>query len=88
VAVPVEESKIKPRRGNTYNWTKVPTEIRNRIQLHTTDGIEEILEDRTLWYKMIHPETSIHNPTTEAVTTHNNRFAILSEEVTFPTPPE
>jgi hypothetical protein len=84
VTVPVQESKIKPRRGHTYGWSRLPSELRDRIQSHSSEDIEAIIEDRTHWYKTILPEPPISNHTSEMAAATQNRFAILSEE---PIPP-
>lgn len=39
------ENKIKPKRGHTCGWFRVPLEIRDRIQLHLAKGLEAITED-------------------------------------------
>jgi hypothetical protein len=82
VTVPVQESKIKPRRGQACSWSKIPNEIKNRIQLHTSEEIEAITEDRTHWFQMIYPEAPDTNSTPKTKATHQNRFAVLSEENT------
>ena len=80
VSVPVQENKIKPRKGHSYGWHKVPQDIRECISLHTTETIEAVQEERASWHKMIQAEASHSKPGSEATTTHQNRFAVLSEE--------
>ena len=77
VMVGVQESKIKPRRGHSCGWNKLPTDLKNRIKSHTSEEIEEITEDKLHWIKLFHLVTN-NNPTFETKAT--NRFAILGEE--------
>lgn len=84
VCVPVQEYKIKPRKGHSYGWHKLPQEIRERILLHNTEAIEAVKEESTSWHKMVKGEASCSKPGSETATTHQNRFAVLSEETTHP----
>lgn len=82
VCVLVQENKIKPRKGHTYGWNKIPQDIRERIQMHTSEAIEAVQEEQAHWIKMIHEEASCNQSGSEATKTHQNRFAVLSEETT------
>ena len=87
VTVPAQESKIKPKKGNTYGWSKLPTEIKDRIHAHSSEGIEAIELDKTHWFKLVQAESPSNNQATVA-TTHPNRFAILNEATTTQEPIE
>lgn len=80
VGVFVQENKIKPRKGQMFGWPKVPVEIRERIQAHSTDSIEAVTNDCIHWFGMTQPNSNISTPTTKTTTTHQNCFAALNEE--------
>ena len=81
--VGVQGSKIKPRRGQSCGWSKLPPEVKDRIQLHTFEEIEAITEDKLHWLGLIHL-AMINNPNPETKATHQNRFAVLGEESSPP----
>ena len=61
---------------------KVPHEIRERIQLHTSEAIEEVQEESVCWRRMIQAESSNNKSGLEVPATHQNYFAVLSEKTT------
>ena len=81
VTVLVQENKIKPRKGHTYSWSRLPGDISKRVQLHNSPSIEAIQEDRADWYELTHnSELPTHNTTSVDAATHPNRFSVLREE--------
>lgn len=81
VSIKVQEHKIKPRKGENYGWSKILDELRQRIQLHTTNTIETLEGDLLLWRNMINKTKPLSTTTTQATTTtHPNRFSVLSEK--------
>ena len=84
VCVQVQESKLKPRKGHTHGWHTIPQDIKEQIHLHNTKAIAAIQEERTSWLRMVQMEASSSKPGSEATTTHQNRFAVLSDENTNP----
>jgi hypothetical protein len=81
----VQENKFKPRKGQMFGWQKVPVEIQERIQAHSTSSIEAITEDSIHWFSMTQLDSSTNTSTVKIATTHQNRFAALSEEDTSAT---
>ena len=49
VSVHVQETKIKPRKGQNFGWRRVPTAIWERINLHNPDKIEDSEAERAQW---------------------------------------
>lgn len=80
ISVPVQENKVKPRKGQNFGWNWVPIEIRERINQHTTNTIEEIDRDRLPWQKMIGNPVGINQIHRDEADTLHNRFSILSKE--------
>jgi hypothetical protein len=85
VGIFVQENKFKPRKGQMFGWQKVPVEIQERIQAHSTSSIEAITEDSIHWFSMTQLDSSTNTSTVKIATTHQNRFAALSEEDTSAT---
>lgn len=85
VCVKVQESRLKPRKGHTYGWQNVPQNVKERIYLHNTEAVEAVQEEQLNWHEMIHTVSSSSKTGPETTTTHQNRFAVLSEETTNPT---
>jgi len=54
VTVLAQENKIKPRKGHAHSWIRLPGDISNRVQLHSSNDIEAIEEDCLSWYKLTH----------------------------------
>lgn len=81
VNVLVQEHRIKPKKGHTFNWSSLPGEISHNMQPHSYEAAEVIREDSIQWNRLIHNiEPSLVPPTPEETTTHHNRFTVLSEE--------
>jgi hypothetical protein len=80
VIVQVQETKLKPRKGQNFGWRRVPTKIWERIHVHSADMIEDSEAERTQWQKMIGtPRRNSTKPNLSAGSSPN-RFSVLSEE--------
>jgi hypothetical protein len=80
VTVQVQETKIKPRKGQNFGWRKVPTKIWERITSHNSTKIEDSEAERTHWQQMIGvPRRSSTKPNT-STGPPQNRFSVLTEE--------
>ena len=80
VIVQVQETKLKPRKGQNFGWRRVPNKIWERIHLHSSDIIEDSEAERTQWQQMIgSPHRHSIKPTISAGSSPN-RFSVLSEE--------
>lgn len=81
VSALAQEHKIKPRKGNICSWARVPEEVKERLQLHSSEDIEEIAETCEHWHKLTRTSAPISNkPTPEVAATHHNRFSALRDE--------
>jgi hypothetical protein len=81
--IKMQEHKIKPRKGQNFGWSTLPEEIRNQLQMHTSEAIESTNADKNQWHTLITKQefTSIH-PAPKAAITRSNRFAVLGEAAT------
>jgi hypothetical protein len=76
-SIKTQEYKLKPRRGRSYGWNRLPDGFRDKIQAHMTDNIATIEGEPLHWDKM-----KTQSPTTaskEVDTTHPSRFSVLGE---------
>ena len=81
VIVLLQETKIKPKKEHAHSWSRLPGKISNRVQLHTSNDIVAIEEDRSSWHKSTHnQELPKHHPVPEGATAHQNRYSVLCEE--------
>lgn len=78
VCVAVQENKIKPRKGRTFGWRRVPTITRELLTAHNTEDIHDT-SAQGLWHQMTGDTPESHTaPQTSNVTP--NRFSVLAEE--------
>lgn len=82
VSVPVQENKIKPRKGHAHGWHSMPGEINERIQLHNLEAIEEITSDSAQWNNLISPDTTSSSEL-GAAADNQNRYTVLRGENTL-----
>lgn len=80
VSVFVQESRIKPRKGQSCSWHKLPDTIKNHIDTHASEAIEAITGEQAHWSKITQLETNPSLTKSETATKHPNRFAVLSED--------
>ena len=76
VWVATEDNKLKPRKGHSHGWSRVPIEIEERVRLHIFDSIEAITEDKTHWHNLLH-SGGTSSSSGAAITTTQNQFAVL-----------
>lgn len=80
VSVQVQETKIKPRKGQNFGWHKVPAPIWERITSHNSTQIADSEGERSYWQQMIGiPRRSLNKPN-PFTGPQQNRFSILTEE--------
>lgn len=78
--VQVQETKLKPRKGQNFGWRRVPTKIWERIHSHNVDMIEDGEPERAQWQQMLGtPRRNLHKPNIPTASSPN-RFSVLSEE--------
>ena len=82
VSIKVHETKIKPRRGQSLGWRRVPSQLWERISSHTSDTIADSTEDSYQWQQMIakSPHNGTKTPVQPTGITPHNRFSALVEE--------
>ena len=81
VSALAQDHKIKPRRGNTCSWVRLPEEIKVCIQLHSFEDIEETAETCEHWHKLTHTSALISTKSTpEVAAAQHNRFSALRDE--------
>lgn len=80
---PIQESKVKPRKGQQFGWRKIPEKMWDRINLHNSETIVDVTSDRPQWQKMVgsYPSNTLRKAT-QTVSSLHNRFSALSEEET------
>ena len=80
VSVQVQDTKIKPRKGQNFGWRKVPTQILEMLTSHNSTRIEDSDNERSHWQQMIGtPRRSSNKPTT-STGLPQNRFSVLTED--------
>ena len=80
VTISVKENMLKPRKGHTVNWRRVPQDMWERIQSLQSDAIVEADSDRLQWQQMAFAPTPNSKDARPSATTSPNRFSVLSEE--------
>lgn len=78
VCVAVQEHKIKPRKGRSFGWRRVPTNIKELLQLHMTEDIHDTPEHNQ-WHQMTGDAPEVR-PTPQDTPATTNRFSVLVEE--------
>ena len=78
VSIDTPEHKVKPRKGFQMGWRREPVEVSSLRTVSTTEDIQVVDPDSTLWQKMAgrlpNPPVEQHPPES------HNRFASLLEE--------
>ena len=80
VTISVKENMLKPRKGHTINWRRVPQDMWERIQAPQSDVIVEADSERLQWQQMAFAPTPSSKEVRPSATTSPNRFSILSED--------
>ena len=86
VVIVAHENKLKPRKGHTVNWRRVPQDMWAKLQSHQTEDIVEADSDRLQWHQLAYAPTSSAKEVSSSATTSPNRFSILSEDDNLTSP--